>query len=132
MTPQEYIVSQSQERQDILAKLHSLITTTDSAVTPEVGSMMSKEMIQYKQCGYFKYGLVSVKQYISLHIMPIYMDKALHAKYEALLPNVEFQKGCINVKNTADISLPMLRQLYTDCAKIDIGAVLEARKKKTK
>jgi hypothetical protein len=130
MTPHAYIISQSSDRQQLLSEIHSIITDADPAVVPVVGSMMSKEMIVYQQQGVFKYGLASVKQYISLHIMPIYMDKSLHAKYADLLPSAEFQKGCINVKNAAEVSLLVLKQLYVDCAKVDIAAVLAARKKK--
>jgi hypothetical protein len=55
---------------------------------------------------------------------------ALHAKYAALLPNADFQKGCINVKSVSALSLPILKQLYGECAKVDIAAMLAARKKK--
>lgn len=130
MTPHAYILNQGPDRQQLLAEIHSIITNADGAVVPVVGSMMGKEMILYQQRGVFKYGLASVKQYISLHIMPIYMDKALHAKYADLLPNAEFQKGCINVKSEAEVSLPVLKQLYVECATVDIAAVLAARKKK--
>jgi len=56
-------------------------------------------MIVYNAPGIFKYGLSSVKNYMSLHVLPIYGSASLHSKYKALLLNANFQKGCINFKN---------------------------------
>ena len=42
-------------------------------------------MIVYNAPGIFKYGLPSVKNYMSLHDLPIYGSASLHSKYKALL-----------------------------------------------
>ena len=92
--------------------------------------MMGKEMILYKEKGYFKYGLASVKNHISIHIMPIYGGSPLHEKYQKLLPSVRFQKGCLNFKNAADVPLQTISHLFADCAKVSIAAMMEKREKK--
>jgi hypothetical protein len=129
MTADEYISKQSEDRATILSRIHSLILAEDRTVTAEVGLMMGKEMILYKERGYFKYGLASVKNYMSLHVMPIYMNSPLHAKYRQLLPDAEFQKGCINFKSAGDVSLEIIRRLFAEGAKVSIAATLEKRRK---
>jgi hypothetical protein len=91
--------------------------------------MMGKEMILDKERGCFKYGLASVKNYMSIHVMPIYMNTPLHTKYRQLLPGAEFQKGCINFKDAVDMPIDVIRQLFADCSKISIAAMLERRNK---
>src|SRR5579859_4631019 len=105
MTAADYISNQELERQPILSSINAIILQEDKSVSQEVGPMMGKEMILYKEKGYFKYGLASVKNHISIHIMPIYGGSPLHEKYQKLLPSVRFQKGCLNFKNAADVPL---------------------------
>ena len=72
MTEADYISAQDAERRRLLSDIHSIILQADKTVTSAVGPMMGKAMILYKERGYFKYGLSSVKNYMSMHIMPIY------------------------------------------------------------
>jgi hypothetical protein len=65
----------------------------DKTVTPVVEPMMGKEMIIYKEATTMKYALSGVKAHISLHCLPMYMNPAIHQKYEPLLPAAKFQKG---------------------------------------
>jgi hypothetical protein len=132
MTASDYISKQDVDRQYILAAIHGIIIQEDKTITEHVGKMMGKEMILYNERGYFKYGLSSVKAYMSMHIMPIYGGSPLHKKYQSQLPSVRFQKGCINFANAADVPLEIIHQLFADCAKISIAAMLENRKRNTK
>ena len=133
MTIVEFISNQSLERQDILSKIHSIIIQEDKSVEPKIGTMMGKEMILYNTPGIFKYGLSSVKNYISLHAMPIYASNTIHAKYKSLLHKANFQKGCINFRDEKEMPLEILRMLIADCSKIDLLAIreeyLKSRKK---
>jgi len=131
MTPAEYISRQQKDRIPILSNIHSIILQEDPGITPKVGPMMGKEMILYMERGYFKYGLAGVKNYMSMHIMPIYGGSPLHAKYQQLLPQMEFQKGCINFKPDREVPMEIIRRLFADCAKISIAAMLEKRNKRT-
>jgi hypothetical protein len=88
--------------------------------------MMGKEMIVYKTSGIFKYGLSSVKKYMSLHVMPIYGSSVLYAKYKNLLQSANFQKGCINFKNAEEMPLEIVKQLIKDCSTIDLFKIKEA------
>lgn len=134
MTIPDHLNNQDAARQPLLNTLHELILKNDNTVEPVVGTMMGKEMILYNDRGSFKYGLASVKDYMSLHVLPIYMNAPLHDKYVKLLPNAKIQKGCVNFKNEAEFPLGIAAQLIADCAPIDLIAIrqayLDSKKKK--
>jgi hypothetical protein len=115
-----YISKQPSARQKILPKIHKIIVESDRSVKAEVGLMMGKEMILYKGKGMMKYGLSSVKNYMSLHVMPIYSSKVLYDKYMALLHKANFQKGCINFLNEDEMPLDIVQKLIIDCSTIDL------------
>ncbi|HEY5592181.1 MAG TPA: hypothetical protein VIK55_14345 [Paludibacter sp.] len=120
MDIKEYLSNQPVERQNLLTNIHETIMGNDKSVKAEVGSMMGKAMIIYKGKGLMKYGLSSVKNYMSLHAMPIYGSTVLHTKYKTLLPKANFQKGCINFINEFDMPLEIVKALIVDCSAIDL------------
>ncbi|MEO6149125.1 MAG: hypothetical protein ABIN95_09080, partial [Mucilaginibacter sp.] len=67
--------------------------------------------------------------YMSLHCLPMYMDPALHQKYNQLLPMAKFQKGCINFKDEVDMPVAVVTKLIAECSAIGIATILEKRKK---
>jgi hypothetical protein len=118
------------ERKQILSAIHEIIINADKKVEAKVGEMMGKEMILYTTGGVFKYGLASVKNYMSLHLMPIYGSPKLHSKYVNLLKDAKFQKGCINFVKAEEMPLDLVQELLKDCAGIDLVALMEQMKKK--
>ncbi|KAK6033598.1 hypothetical protein OSTOST_00196 [Ostertagia ostertagi] len=120
-----YIAAQSNDRQAVLRQIHAIIITADKTVVAAVEPMMGKEMIVYKGSGLMKYGLAGVKNYMSLHVMPIYGSKPLYAKYQSLLPGAGFQKGCINFTSEQQMPLAIVQQLMAECAKIDLFKMKE-------
>jgi len=129
-----YISDQPLERQNLLTNIHEAIIENDKSVVAEVGSMMGKVMLIYKGKGTMKYGLASNKNYMSLHAMPIYGSTALHVKYKTLLPNANFQKGCINFIKQEDMPIEIIKDLITDCSSFDLLKMkeeyLKSKKKK--
>jgi uncharacterized protein YdhG (YjbR/CyaY superfamily) len=135
MKPALFLAQLESPRKEILTSIHELILQTNKKVVPEVAPMMGKEMIQYKLAGHFIYALSSVKSHMSLHLMPIYSNPTLHAKYAKLLNKAKFQKGCINFKKAEEIPLNTMKQLLTDCSNIDYLAIVAKymeKKRKTK
>lgn len=126
-TVSAYIEKQVATRQAFLQAIHSVILENDPTVTAFIEPMMGKEMILYKHGGMMKYGLSSVKNHISLHVLPIYGSPVLHAKYKELIPRAGFQKGCINFETAAELPLEILRQLIAECAPIDLLKIREAQ-----
>ena len=125
MTISEFILTQPEERQELLSQLHEIIIQKDKTVAPVIGAMMGKEMIIYNAPGSFKYGLSSVKNYMSLHLMPMYVSTILYEKYKGLLMKANFQKGCINFKNKDEMPLKIVKELIADCSKMDLRAIRE-------
>lgn len=120
-----FISKQPTERQILLNRIHEIIIQKDETIHATIESMMGKEMIVYKSSGIFKYGLSSVKNYMSLHIMPIYGSSVLYSNYKKLLPLANFQKGCINFKNVEEMPLDIVEQLIMDCSTIDLAKMKE-------
>jgi hypothetical protein len=120
-----YIKSQPVDRQKILSDIHKAIIENDKGVIAKVELMMGKEMIIYKGKGVMKYGLASVKKYMSLHLMPIYGSIKLHSKYKILLPLANFQKGCINFNNENEMPIEIVRELIIDCSSFDLAKMRE-------
>jgi len=121
----EFISAQPAERQELLSQLHEIIIQKDKTVTPVIAPMMGKEMIIYNAPGTFKYGLSSVKNYMSLHVLPMYGSTILYEKYKGLLKKASFQKGCINFKSKDEMPLNIVKCLIADCSKIDLRALRE-------
>jgi hypothetical protein len=134
ITIAEHLDKRDVSRQPLLKALHELILKNDPSVEAVVGTMMGKEMILYNDRGSFKYGLAAPKAYMSLHVLPMYMNATLHQKYEALLSKASFQKGCVNFKSAEEIPLEIAAQLISDCAPIDLIKIrqdyLDSKKKK--
>ena len=120
MLPSEYINQQILERRQVLEEIHAIILAADKTVTAAVETMMGKEMIIYKANGFMKYGLASVKNYMSLHVMPVYASPVLYNRYKALLNKAKFQKGCINFINGSDMPVEIIKELIVDCSTIDL------------
>jgi len=125
MTISAFIASQPAERQQLLNELHEIILQKDQTVIAEIAPMMGKDMIIYNAPGSFKYGLSSVKNYMSLHVLPMYGSAAIYDKYKALLSNASFQKGCINFKSKEEMPLKIVKELITECSKIDLRSLRE-------
>lgn len=119
-----YISNQPVERQALLQQMHETIIAADKTVTAKVAPMMGKDMIIYS-ADVFKYGLSSMKNYMSLHVMAIYGSPNLFTKYKALFPNANFQKGCINFKNAAEMPLEIVVAMIKDCAPFDLLKIRE-------
>jgi len=125
MNIETYILNQPSNRQELLTKIHKIIIESDKTVQADVGPMMGKEMILYNAPGIFKYGLAGVKNYMSLHVMPIYGSEKLYTKYKKLLSGANFQKGCINFKDEKEMPPAIVKELITECSKIDLMKIKE-------
>lgn len=129
MTISEFISAQPQERQALLSQIHEIILQNDKTVTAVIAPMMGKDMIIYNAPGTFKYGLASVKNHMSLHVLPMYGSPIIYNKYKALLEKASFQKGCINFKHQDEMPINIVKKLITDCSKIDLLALREKQLK---
>lgn len=132
----DYILKQPADRRAILNDIHSIIMDNDKTVVATIEPMMGKEMMMYKAKGMMKYALSSVKNYMSLHCLPMYGSTVLYDKFKTLLPDANFQKGCINFTSADQMPLPIVKQLFAACAPIDLVKMreeyLQQKKQKAK
>jgi len=136
MRSADYIRAQPAEWQEIMSAIHAIIIASDKTITDVVEPMMGKEMILYKGQqgkGMMKYGLSGMKNYMSLHVLPMYGSPKIYNAYKKLLGKARFQKGCINFTSASDMPLSIVQQLIFDCAPIDLLQMkndwLQAKKK---
>jgi hypothetical protein len=59
----------------------------------------------------------------------VYGSPVIYEKYKALLTKASFQKGCINFNSKNDMPLKIVKELFTDCSKIDLRAIREEQLK---
>ncbi|MEO7311490.1 MAG: DUF1801 domain-containing protein [Chitinophagaceae bacterium] len=116
----DYISSQPSAWQAVLTSIHKIIIKQDATVVPVIEKMMGKEMIIYKAKGMMKYALAGGKNYMSLHNLAMYMNQPLLVKYQPLLPEARFQKGCINFTSADEMPEGIISQLIGECAAIDL------------
>ena len=130
MEVRKFISSLPADRQALFTTLHETILANDPTIIPVVQPMMGIEMILYEERKYMKYGLASTKNYMSLHCLPMYMNPPFYQKFEKLLPNAKFQKGCINFNNETEMPVASLAEVIATCSAVSIADMLEKRKKK--
>jgi len=133
MTAKEYLDKQEPARKKLMSAIHKIILDTNKNVVPSVDKMMGVEMIQYKYEGdIFLYALASNKDYMSLHLMPMYGYKPIHDKYSKLLNKAKFQKGCLNFADAEAMPLNIVKDLLHACASIDMSPFFEHYRKQMK
>jgi hypothetical protein len=130
--PEIYLAGQPSASQELLNALHEIILDADKSVEASVEPMMGKEMIVYKYKGFMKYALAGLKNYMTLHVLPVYGSSLLSTKYKALLPKASFQKGCINFTAADQMPLEVVRQLMEECSGIDLQKIREDYSKSRK
>jgi hypothetical protein len=126
----DHIAQLPDDRKALIKAIHEIILSCDKSVVASVEPMMGMTMIIYKATGFFKYGLASGKIHMSLHVLPIYGSKELHQRYETLLKDASFQKGCINFKTEKEMPVAVVKKLIKDCAPIDLLKIREEQLKK--
>lgn len=130
MTPKEFLSKLNAETKAHLSAIHEIILKHDKKVKAGVQTMMGKEMICYCEEGMFKYAVASMKNYMTLHAMPMYAAAVLHKKYSAKLPKAKFQKGCVNFRSASEMPLDVVEELMKDCAAVDYAGIIARYKKK--
>lgn len=125
MSVTKFLAAQESPRKEILTAIHNVISKADKKAEAGVGEMMGKQMIIYKCNGTMKYALASAKAHMSLHVLPMYGSLKIHATYKKLLSKAAFQKGCVNFKTADEMPLGIVKDLISDCAKVDLSIFLK-------
>lgn len=76
--------------------------------------------------------LANQKNYISLHLMPIYVYPELRAKFDANNQKLKCGKGCINFKKAEDLPLSVIAEIISATPAESWEAKLKSLKKNKK
>ncbi len=74
--------------------------------------------------------LANQKNYLSLHLTPLYVLPELRERLTALAPTLKTGKGCINFKRAEDLPLPALATIIGATSAAEYVAQVQARRKK--
>lgn len=74
--------------------------------------------------------LANRKNYISLHLLPIYLYPELKAKFDAANEKVKCGKGCVNFKRAEDLPLAVIAEIISTTTAESFAAKLKSLKNK--
>jgi len=79
---------------------------------------MGREMLYYESAaGQLFAALASGKNYMSLHLMPLYYNPVLAAKYKPKLAGIKMGKACLNFTKPDEIPYAVMEHLLLDAVK---------------
>ncbi len=76
--------------------------------------------------------LANQKNYISLHLLPIYIYPELRAKFDAANKKLKCGKGCVNFKSAEDLPLSVIAEIISATPAESWEAKLKSLKKNKK
>jgi uncharacterized protein YdhG (YjbR/CyaY superfamily) len=74
--------------------------------------------------------LANQKNYISLHLLPIYVYPELKAKFDAANKKLKCGKGCVNFKRAEDLPLAVIAEIISATPAESHAAKLKSMKNK--
>lgn len=74
--------------------------------------------------------LANQKNYISLHLLPIYIYPELKAKFDAANKKLKCGKGCVNFKRAEDLPLAVIAEIISATPPDSFRAKLQSVKNK--
>ncbi len=77
-------------------------------------------------------GLANQKNYISLHLLPIYIYPEFRAKFDEANRKVKCGKGCINFKSAEDLPLETIAEIISSTPAESYKAKIQSLKKQKK
>jgi hypothetical protein len=126
-SPDEYIAGLPEPRRTEIAKIDRFIRKT----LPKQKRHMAHGMLGYgpfhykyasgREGDWFRIGLASQKQYISLYACGADERGYVAERYKALLPKASIGKSCVRFKRLDDLDLPTLARLLRETVAAGFG-----------
>ena len=123
-TPREYIAKLDDTRRADIAALDALIRKLAPKCEPFVHSgILGYGRMHYKYASgregdWFRIGLASNKNYISLYICAADGKGYIAERYKQALPKADIGKSCVRFKRLRDLDSTALRKLILEGARI--------------
>jgi hypothetical protein len=122
-TPEEYLVQVDEARKADITALDALIRKTVPKLKPYIHSGMlayGPTRMKYdsgREIDWFKIGLASNKNYISLYVCGTNCDGYVAEQFKDELPKASIGKSCVRFKRLADLDEKALKQLLQEGSK---------------
>lgn len=116
-TPEEYMAALEEPRKSMIEQLHRLILETAPDLDPHIrNGMLGYGHYHYKYASgregdWFKVGLASNKNYISLYICAVVNGQYLAETYRSKLPKASIGKSCIRFKRLDDLDIEIIQEM---------------------
>ena len=105
LTFDQFIAALPAARQAPMRQLWAVLCAAVPAeYIPHIGPKMLELRVGKQVC----IALASQKNYLSLHLVPMYVLPHLQARMAAAAPALKMGKGCINFNQVAELPLPTL------------------------
>jgi hypothetical protein len=74
---------------------------------------INAKLLSFKTGKDWYVALANQKNYISLHLLPIYIYPELRAKFDAANKKLKCGKGCVNFKRAEDLPLAVIAEIIS-------------------
>lgn len=108
----DYLASLPVERKDAVTQVWQIVRESMPAGYTE---QISPKFLMFSADGEMYVSLANQKNYISLHLMPIYVFQELKAKLDASGKKLKGGKSCINFLRVEDLPLKVLAEIIGAC-----------------
>jgi uncharacterized protein DUF1801 len=119
-TPAEYIAQLAEPRRSEVAALDALIRKTAPKLEPFIHSgMLAYGAWHYKYASgregdWFRIGVASNKNYISLYICATDGDGYIAERYKQALPKASIGRSCVRFKRLGDLDQAVLKKMIRE------------------
>ncbi|WP_210517658.1 DUF1801 domain-containing protein [Hymenobacter terricola] len=121
----DFIAALPAERQQPAAQVWQLVR---QAVPGGYTEHIGPKYLEFRAGADMCVGLTNQKNYLSLHLVPMYLRPALQEQLAAAAPTLKMGKGCVNFKEVAELPLDMLGQVIAATSLADYLAIMQARR----
>lgn len=123
LTFDDFIAALPAERQEPARQLWQLVrAAVPAGYTEHVG----RKYLEFRAGKEMCLALANQKNYLSLHLIPVYMMPGLRERLLAAAPKLKMGKGCLNFKRLDELPLPALAEVIAATPMADFLAQMQA------
>ena len=123
----DFIAALPAERQQPAAQVWQLVR---QAVPAGYTEHIGPKYLEFRAGKDMAIGLANQKNYLSLHLVPMYLMPELQEQLAAAAPTLKMGKGCVNFNKVEELPLDALAELFAATSLADYMLVRNALRKK--
>ena len=125
MTPDDYFAALPADRQTAARVLWE---TVRAAIPAGYTEHSGPKYLEFRAGTEMCIGLANQKNYLSLHLVPMYLQPNLQERLAAAAPKLKMGKGCVNFKQVEELPLAKLAEVIAATSLADYVAMMQARR----